>query len=181
MDALTAATTPLKTVSVAFQKIPSSIAAVSSKLKASAPSSMPMVSSLKTAGASVKAMGPIIQKSSGSFKTVVVKIKNAAVAQTAHVRSIHRRTWLIIGGALSGAGIFLLAGFGFYHLFIFENKPPIVADIPVLLEQKTPVVPAMSVEKKPCRLHPINGQKASLQRNPRLFPASRPTKSNRLR
>lgn len=120
-------------------KIRSSFNAVASFVK---------VSSLKTASTSIKAISPSIPKKSDFLKTIVPIFKKTALAVTTNRWLTHRRTWLYTCSALLGAGILVLAGFGFYHLFIYDEYPLIVAELQILQDKETPPLPAMGAEKK---------------------------------
>ncbi len=164
---LKAATPPLKKIFIPFKKIPSSLIAISSKRKARAFSSMLRGPSTKKAGASIKAIGPSIQKKRDAFKAIVPIFKTTALAVVTNFRLTDRRTWLVVCVALFGAGILVLAGFGFYHLFIYPKNPPIIAEMHILKDKAPPPLPAMATGKKRFE---SRSNDASVTSNERLEP-----------
>lgn len=139
---------PLKTILIPFKKILSSLIAISSKLKASVSSLFLKVSSLKPTGAAIKTIGPAMQKKTDSLKTIVPIFKTITLGLTANHWLTHRRTWLYACIALFSAGLLVLAGFGFYHLFIYDEHPPIAAELPIVQDKDTRPLSAMGAEKK---------------------------------
>ena len=105
-------------------------------------------SSFKAAASSVKAKSTSLKAAVSPLKTIVPIFKKAASAVATNRWFTHRWTWLYAGIALFGAGILALAGFGFYHLFIHDEHPPIVAELQILQDKETPLLPPMVAEKK---------------------------------
>ncbi|MGA9536862.1 MAG: DUF2914 domain-containing protein [Desulfobacterales bacterium] len=94
-----------------------------SGLKAVVHSSEAVASSLKTAGVSINKVGLSILKASSSLKKIAPFLKRAGGTLDINRRLFNRRTWLSACLLSASAGILVLAGFGFYHLFIFQKNP----------------------------------------------------------
>jgi cytoskeletal protein RodZ len=73
--------------------------------------------------------------------------KNAASAVSPPAWLTDRRIWLYAGVILFGAGILVLAVFGFYHLFIYDPNPLTVAELQQLKDAKSDRPAAMGSEK----------------------------------
>ena len=86
------------------------------RLKASAPFQKAIVIPFKTPTSS-----PERQMDSAASR--LLQVKRNLLALAANVRRLRWRTGLHAGLALIGAGILVLAGVGFYHLFIFDEYP----------------------------------------------------------
>lgn len=125
---------------------------------------LPVVSALKKAGASIKAIGPSIQKKSVFLKTIIPFFKKTATSVSANLRFSHQRIWLTGCIFLLGAAILVFAGFGFYHLFIYDGHPPTAAEQQVLQDREEPFPPAIGAEKK---LLPPRSKDSSATSRPR--------------
>ena len=117
-----------------------------SSLKAAIPSSDRIVSSLKAAGASIKTIAPSIKKAGFSLKTISPAFKKATAALNAN-RLFNAKTWLYTCFVLLSSTILVLAGFGFYHLFVYQENPFPVADVEVLQDKGSKTTFAMSAER----------------------------------
>jgi cytoskeletal protein RodZ len=110
-----------------FRKFSAFLKTVGSGLKAVIPSSEAVASSLKTAGVSINKVGLSILKASSSVKKIAPFFKSASATLDINRRLFNRRTWLSACLVSASAGILVLAGFGFYHLFIYQKHPTQVA------------------------------------------------------
>ena len=135
-----------KTIIPPFKTIATSLKIGASSLKAAMPSSNRIVSSLKAAGASIKTNAASIQKAGFSLKTIAPAVKKATAALNT-TRIFNARTWLYASVVLLSSTILVLAGFGFYHLFIYQKNPPPVADVGVLQAKGSKTTLAMNSEK----------------------------------
>ena len=106
-----------------------------SGLKAVVPSSEAVASSLKTAGVSINKVGLSILKASSSLKKIAPFLKRAGGTLDINRRLFNRRTWLSACLLSASAGILVLAGFGFYHLFIYQKNPTPVAKMQPLQDE----------------------------------------------
>jgi cytoskeletal protein RodZ len=106
-----------------FRKFSDFFKTAGSRLKAVIPSSEAVASSLKAAGVSINKVGLSILKSSSSLKKVVPFLKRAGGTLEINRRLFNRRTLLSACLLSASAAILVLAGFGFYHLFIFQKNP----------------------------------------------------------
>ena len=120
---------------VPFRKFSAFLKTASSGLKAVIPSSKAVASSLKTAGVSISTIGHSILKASSSLKKIAPFLKRAGAALDINRRLFNRRTWLSACLLSVSAGILVLAGFGFYHLFIFQKNPTPVAKMQPLQDE----------------------------------------------
>ena len=132
--------------SASFKKVPASLRSISSKLKAGA--SFRMAASVRAAGASIKTIGPSIQKKRDSLRTLVPTVKKTAAALAANRWLTHRQTWRYACVGILGVAILILAGFGFYHLFIYDQHLPIVAEPPILQDKEIPPLPVSPADQK---------------------------------
>ena len=135
-----------KTIIAPVKAITASLKIRGSGLKAAMPSSDRIVSSLKAAGASIKTIAPSIQKAGFSLKTILPAFKKATAALNTN-RIFNARAWLYACFVLLSSTILVLAGFGFYHLFIYQKIPSPVADVEVLQDKESKAVLAMNAEK----------------------------------
>ena len=106
-----------------LRKFPEFLKTAGSGLKAVIPSFKTVAASLKTAGVSINKVGLSISKSSSSLRKIAPFFKRAVGALDINRRLYNRRTWLFACLLSACAGILVLAGFGFYHLFIFQKNP----------------------------------------------------------
>ena len=111
-------------------KVKSLIDTVASSVKVSS-------ASFKTAGTSIKTIGSSIRKNSNGFEIIVSYVKKMALS----------RSWLYAFIALIGTGILVFAGFGFYHLFIYDPKPVSVAESQQVIEKEKRSLTAMGSGK----------------------------------
>ena len=124
---------------VPFKKIATSLKTAGSGLKAVIPSSDAVAPSLtkalKTAGVSINSMGLSISKATFSLKKIPPFMKSAGTALDINRRLFNPRMWLTVCMVLASAGILVLAGFGFYHLFIYQKYPAPVAKMQPLQDE----------------------------------------------
>ena len=151
-----------KTIVVPFKAIPASLRIAGFRLKAAMPSSRTIVCSLRAAGASVKTIAPPIQKSISSLKTIAPSLKKAAAALNANRWLFNKRTWLYACCVLLSGAILVLAGFGFYHLFVYEKSPRLVADLETLHDKGSKTSLAMNAERN---VSPSRSNDASIPSN----------------
>ena len=118
---------------VPFKKIATLLKTAGSGLKAVIPSSDAVAPSLKkalkTAGVSINSIGLSISKASSSLKKIAPFLKNTAATLNINRRLFNPRMWLTVCLVSVCAGILVLAGFGFYHLFIYQKNPAPVANM----------------------------------------------------
>ena len=124
-----------KSLSAPLKKSLSSLTERTSKVKKAAISSIRKVSSLKKPHASVETIASSVQKKSESLKIVARIFKKTALTESPKRWLGNQLVWLYACFALFGACILVLAGFGFYHLFIFDKHQPLNAKFSIA--QKT--------------------------------------------
>ena len=101
-------------------------------------SSVPINSdSFKAAGTSIKNIGSAIRINRNWLDTVVSFLKKIASSWS----------WLYAFIALFGIAILALAGFGFYHLFVYDPNPLPVVPLPHVQDKDARPLPAIGSEK----------------------------------
>ncbi len=124
-----------KTASLKIRKIATFLKTSGSGLKAGILSSDAVAPSLKTAGASINTIGLSLLKAISLLRKTAPLLKSAGAALDINRRLFNRRTWLTVCLVLASSGILVLAGFGFYHLFIYQKNPAPVAKIQTLQDE----------------------------------------------
>ena len=125
----------IKNASLKIRKIATFLKTSVSDLKAGILSSDAVAPSLKTAGASINTIGLSILKAISLLRKTAPLLKSAGAAFDINRRLFNRRTWLTVCVALASSGILVLAGFGFYHLFIYQKNPVPVAKMKTLPDE----------------------------------------------
>ncbi|MGA6927135.1 MAG: DUF2914 domain-containing protein [Desulfosarcina sp.] len=92
---------------------------------------------LNTAGSAIKNAGRSIKHKSGFLTGTLSIWRNAASALVANHRSDGRRVGLVVGMALLVSLVLILAGFGFYHLFIYDDRPTLVSEANMSAPEKS--------------------------------------------
>jgi len=100
----------------ACDAIASTLKTKSARFKASVPTQKAIVIPFE-------AVEPSLERQPNSTGSGLSRLKKVLLAATANVRPIHRRTGLYASLALIGAGTLVLAGVGFYHVFIYDEYP----------------------------------------------------------
>jgi hypothetical protein len=85
-------------------------------------------SSLQSTAASIKKSVSSLPKVTFLSKAILFSLKRTATTLNILRWFFDKRTWLFGSLALLVSGVLILAGFGFYHLFIYQKNPPILAD-----------------------------------------------------
>jgi cytoskeletal protein RodZ len=132
-------TASFKSAALSSKQIVAALKTVSSKLKVSgiwlksaAPSSKTITSSLQSTIDSSKKAILSLPKVTFSSKSISFSLKKA-ITSLNKLRCLYdKRIWLFGSIALLSSGILILAGFGFYHLFLYQKNPPVLADGQVL-------------------------------------------------
>ena len=93
--------------------------------------------SFKAAGTSIINFGSSIRINRNWFDNVVSFFKRIASS----------RSWLYASMALLGIAILVLAGFGFYHLFIYDPNPLPAAELQHVQDKETRTLTAIDSEK----------------------------------
>ncbi|MEN8806836.1 MAG: DUF2914 domain-containing protein [Desulfobacterales bacterium] len=118
-----------------FRKFSAFFKTAGSGFKAVIPSSEAFASPLKTAGISINKIGLSIVKASSLLKQIAPFLKRAGGALDINRRLFNRRTWLTVCLVSVSSGTLVLAGFGFYHLFIYQKNPTPVAKMQTLQDE----------------------------------------------
>ena len=87
---------------------------------------------LQSTAASIKKSVPSLPKVTFSSKSISFSLKETVTRLNILKWLFDKRTWLFGSLTLLITGILILAGFGFYHLFIYQKNPPVIADRHVL-------------------------------------------------
>jgi hypothetical protein len=131
--------------------------------KAVIPSSDAVGSSLKTAGDSMNTIGLWIVKAGSSLKKIAPFLKSTGDTLAINRRLFNRRTWLFACLLSASAGVLILAGFGFYHLFIYQKNPTPVAKVQTLQDEGAKTTSAANTGKTAEPLQTQNADKPSFQ------------------
>ena len=118
----------IRKVSASFNAIGSSSKTTIFLLKSAAPSS-------KKIAASIKKAASTLPKVTFSSKSISFSLKKAVTSINILSWLFDKRIWLFGSLALLSSGILILAGFGFYHLFLYQKNPPVLADRQVLQDR----------------------------------------------
>ena len=87
---------------------------------------------LQSTAASIKKSVPSLPRVTFSSKSISFSLKRTVTKLNILKWLFDKRTWLFGSLTLLISGILILAGFGFYHLFIYQKNPPVLADRHVL-------------------------------------------------
>lgn len=136
---------------VPLRRIGTYLKTAGSGLKAVTPSSDAIASSLKsllkTGGVLTNKIGLSVLKASSSLKKIAPFLKRAGGALDINRRLFNRRTWLTVCLVSVSSGILILAGFGFYHLFIYQKNPAPMAKMQTLQDEGAKTTRAADTEK----------------------------------
>ena len=137
-----------KSLSAPLKKSLSSLTERTSKLKKAAFSSIRKVSSLKKPHASAETMESLVQNESESLKIAAPIYEKTALTESPKRWFGNQLVWLFACFALFGTCILVLAGFGFYHLFIFDKHQPLNAKFSIAQKTDNLSQSTTSSEKK---------------------------------
>lgn len=104
--------------------------------------------SLKAAGTSIKNIGSAVRINRNWFDIVISFLKKIALSWS----------WRYTFMALLGSGLLALAGFGFYHLFIYDPNPLSLSQLLQVQNKEARPLPAIGSEKS---ILPPDSAKAS--------------------
>jgi len=130
-------------------------------------------SSLQSTAASIKKSVPSLQKVTFSSKSILFSLKRTATTLNILKWLFDKRTWLFGSMTLLISGILILAGFGFYHLFIYQKNPPILADRQILQNKKSQTTFAANTPENKALILPHGATARSRGLSPKI---SNPTK-----
>jgi Protein of unknown function (DUF2914) len=152
-----------------FKAMVSTLTARSDRLKASDPIQKAIVIPFKTVNSAP-------ERQMDSAANWQLRIRRNLSALAAKVRPFGWRTGLQAGLALIGAGILVLAGIGFYHLFIYDEYPA----MPNRMARRMPPSASAVVARAKAPLPAANSGRSLTAPNPKaqsisgLSPASPP-------
>lgn len=162
-----------------FRKLSAFFKTAGSGFKAVIPSSEAVASSLKTllktGGVLTNKIGLSILKASSSLKKIPPFLKSAGAALDINRRLFNPRMWLTVCLVSVSVGILVLAGFGFYHLFVYQKYPAPVANVQPLQDEGAKTTGASDTEKT-AELPPTqnafkpSGQPVEIKKNKALSP-----------
>jgi transcriptional regulator with XRE-family HTH domain len=87
---------------------------------------------LQSTAASINKSVSSLSRVTFSSKSISFSLKRTVTKLNILKWLFDKRTWLFGSLTLLISGILILAGFGFYHLFIYQKNPPVLADRHVL-------------------------------------------------
>lgn len=150
-----------------FRKIATFLKTAGSGFKAVIPSSDAVAASLKTAfktaGASINSFGLSILKAISLLKKIAPSLKSPGAAIVINRRLFNRRTWLTVCLVSVSSGILVLAGFGFYHLFIYQKIPAPVAKMQTLQDDDAKTTRTVVTGKNAERSQTQDASKSAVQ------------------
>ncbi len=164
---LKTAVPPGKILLVPLKKSISSLIAGTSKVKEAADFCIRKISSVKRNSDLEKIIEPTEQKKSDSLKNMVPIFQKATSTVITNCWSANRMIWLYACIALFGASILVFAGFGFYHLFIYDEDPPTADRLQISQNNEAPPILAIGAEKIVSPSLPRDTSEPSKQREQR--------------
>ncbi len=138
-------------------KIKAGLQKAASALKAPIPSATAMTSSVRASGSRIGAGGRRLAAAASSLKKFAPILSAPILRALKAPGGMHRlipdrRAWLYAGGILVGSGILVLAGFGFYHVFIYQKNPLPTAAVQTPHDKD--VKPAVAARPEAARVSP---------------------------
>jgi len=131
-------------------------------------------SSLQSTAASIKKSVPSLPKVTFSSKSILFSLKRTATTLNILKWLFDKRTWLFGSMTLLISGILILAGFGFYHLFIYQKNPPVLTDRHVLQNEGAQTTLAANTAENKALFLPRDASARSKGLSPMI---SNPTKA----
>jgi len=131
-------------------------------------------SSLRSTAASIKKSVPSLPKVTFSSKSILFSLKRTATTLNILKWLFDKRTWLFGSMTLLISGILILAGFGFYHLFIYQKNPPVLADRQALQDKGSQTTLAANTAENKALYLPRDASARSKGLSPMI---SNPTKA----
>jgi hypothetical protein len=192
----------IRKMGASFNAIGSSFKATTASFKSAAPSSKQIIAALKTISSVVKRVVTwlksvvpksktivsfvqsaidSIKKSTLSLPKITFSSKSISSSLKKSVTSINKlrwlfdkRIWLFGSITLLSFGLLILAGFGFYHLFLFQKNSPVLADGQVLQGKGSQTTLAANTAEKKALLLPAEAPTRLASPSPKT---SNPTKA----
>jgi len=118
----------LRKIGASFNAISSSSKAKIFQLKSAVPSSQKIAALLQSTSVSIKKAASKVPKVTFSSKSISFSLKKVLTSIKTLSWLFDKRIWLFGSLAILSSGILILAGFGFYHLFLYQKNPPALAD-----------------------------------------------------
>ncbi len=156
-----------------FNAIGSSFRTIISSLKSVVLSPNIIASSLQSTAALIRRYFPSLPKVSFLSKSISFSLKKTVTGLNILRWLFDKRTWLFGSLALLISGVLILAGFGFYHLFIYQKNPPILADRQILQNKKSQTTFAATTAENKALILPHDAPARSRGLSPKT---SNPTK-----
>jgi hypothetical protein len=98
------------------------------QLKSAVPSSQKIAALLQSTSVSIKKAASKVPKVTFSSKSISFSLKKVLTSIKTLSWLFDKRIWLFGSLAILSSCILILAGFGFYHLFLYQKNPPALAD-----------------------------------------------------
>ena len=125
----------LRKIGASFNAISSSSKAKIFQLKSAVPSSQKIAALLQSTSVSIKKAASKVPKVTFSSKSISFSLKKVLTSIKTLSWLFDKRIWLFGSLAILSSGILILAGFGFYHLFLYQKNPPVLADRQLLQDR----------------------------------------------
>jgi hypothetical protein len=154
--------------------IGSSFRTIISSLKSAVPSSNMISLLLQSTAASIKKSVPSLPKVTFSSKSISFSLKKTVTGLKILRWLFDKRTWLFGSMTLLISGILILAGFGFYHLFLYQKNPPVLADRQALQDKGSQTTLAANTAENKALYLPRDASARSKGLSPMI---SNPTKA----
>jgi len=145
----------IRKIGASFNAIGSSSKKTIFLLKSAAPSSKKIAALLQSNAASIKKAASTLPKVTFSSKSFSLK----KIVTSINVLSFlyDKRIWLFGSLAILISGILILAGFGFYHLFLYQKNPPPLADRQLLQDRGPQTTLAANTAENKALFLPLEG------------------------
>ena len=165
----------------------SSIRKIGASSNAIISSSKTKIFLLKSAVILPKKTAALLQSTAASINKTVSKLpkvtflsKSSSFSLRKTETSIHtlrflfnRKIWLFGSFAILSLGILILAGFGFYHLFLYQKNPPALVDRQLLQDKGSQTTLTANTAKNEALLLPLEGPARSESLSPMISSPTR--------
>jgi hypothetical protein len=147
----------IRKIGASFNTIGSSSKKMILQLKSAAPSSKKIVALFQSNAASIKKAASTLPKVTFSSKSISFSLKKIVTSINLLSSLYDKRIWLFGSLAILSSGILILAGFGFYHLFLYQKNPPALADRQALQDRGPQTTLAENTAENKALFLPLEG------------------------
>ena len=147
----------LRKIGASFNAIASLSKTKVFQLKSAAPFSKKIAEALQTTFFSTKKAALTLSKVFFPSKSISFSLKKIFTSIKTLSWLFDKRIWLFGSLAILSSGILILAGFGFYHLFLYQKNPPALADHQVLQDRGPQTTLATNAAENRELFQPLKG------------------------